>query len=406
MVDPAPPSPCFNDHPAAPAPGPARVALAHDWIVAFRGGERVLAGIADALPRPPVHLYTMFHNQTTISPAIDACPTTVSPLNAWPEHLRRWLLPRYPAAVRDLSRQLADHHREHPIDLLFSTSSVAIKALRPPDGVPHLCYCHTPARYLWSQADAYATPGLKGRLRGAGLSLFRSRLQRWDRDTARHVTHFLANSTHTRDEIRRVYDRDAEILFPPVRTDYFTPDPGVAREDFLLVVSALEPYKRIEVAIDAAALAGRPLVIIGTGSHEHALRRHAHGARPPGAARPPVRFLGHARDDAVREYMRRAHAFLMPQTEDFGITPVEAQACGTPVVALDAGGAHDTVVDTPTGDRTGSLAPQPTPRSLADAIARLPQNQGILGDACRRNALRFSQESFRAGIERVLGRFD
>lgn len=397
MVDPARPSLCSNDYRAPAArPGP-RVALAHDWIVAPRGGERVLGAIADALPTPPVHLYTMFHNQTPISPAIDVCPTTVSGLNAWPEGLRRWLLPRYPAAVRELSAQLSEHHRTNPIDLLVTTSSVAIKALDPPGGVPHVCYCHTPARYLWSQTEAYATPGPKGALRAAGLGMFRARLRRWDRDTAAHVTHFIANSTHTRDEIRRVYDRDAEVLHPPVRTDYFTPGEH-ARDEFLLVVSALEPYKRIEIAIDAAAIAGRPLVIIGTGSHEAALRRHAGRSRSP---RPPVRFLGRADDGTVRDHMRRAFAFLMPQVEDFGITPVEAQACGTPVAALAAGGALDTVRDA----ETGALAPDPTPDSLADAVRRLPQDQGALARSCRENALRFSQERFREGILRILGRF-
>ncbi len=396
MVDPSSPSLCSNDYPGGTASTGPRVALAHDWIVAHRGGERVLAAIADALPNPPVHLYTMFHNQTPITPAIDACPTTVSALNAWPEGLRRWLLPRYPAAVRELSARLAEHHSLNPIDLLVSTSSVAIKALRPPPGVPHVCYCHTPARYLWSQADAYATPGVKGRLRAAGLAAFRTPLRRWDRDSAPHVTEFIANSVHTRDEIRRVYDRDAEVLYPPVRTDYFTPDDSVAREDFLLIVSALEPYKRVEHAIDAAARAGRPLVIIGTGSHEHALRRHA--ARSRG---PSVRFLGRADDASVRDHMRRAHAFLMPQTEDFGITTVEAQSCGTPVAALGAGGALDTVLD----GRTGALALEPTARSLADAVDRISRNRGDFARDCRTHALTFSEARFRTGILEILARY-
>jgi glycosyltransferase involved in cell wall biosynthesis len=389
MVDPTDPTLCFNKGIENPAL-PARVALAHDWIVALRGGERVLAAIADALPHPPVSLSTMFHNGTPISPRIDVCPTTVSALNAWPESLRRWLLPRYPAAVEELTRHLAAYHARHPIDALVSTSSVAIKALKAPAGVPHLCYCHTPARYLWSQTDAYETPGLKGRLRGAGLRLFRGRLRRWDRDTAAHVTHFLANSSHTRDLIRRVYDRDAAVLHPPVRTEYFTPDASVAREDFLLVVSALEPYKRVELAIDAARLADRPLVIIGAGSHAAALRAHARG-------RTGVTFLGQADDDAVRDHMRRAHAFLMPQTEDFGITAVEAQACGTPVIATRAGGALDTVLDL----RTGVLVPDPDARALAEALDRLPADPA---GACREHALTFSEARFRTGILHALGR--
>lgn len=387
MVEPTDPILCSNKG-QPPPPLPARIALAHDWIVALRGGERVLAAIADALPHPPVSLSTMFHNGTPISPRIDACPTTVSSLNAWPESLRRWLLPRYPAAVAELGRHLAAYHAAHPIDGLISTSSVAIKALEAPPGVPHVCYCHTPARYLWSQTEAYETPGLKGRLRGAGLRLFRTRLRRWDRDTAAHVTHFLANSTHTQSLIRACYERESQVLHPPVRTNFFTPDPDTAREDFLLVVAALEPYKRVDLAIDTARLARCPLVIIGTGSHAHALRRHA-------GDDPAITFLGHADDATVRDHMRRARAFLMPQTEDFGITAVEAQACGTPVIALRAGGALDTVLEA----QTGVLVDQPTARDFADALARLPEDP----QACRTHALRCSESSFRTGLLRVLG---
>ncbi|MCC5822366.1 MAG: glycosyltransferase [Phycisphaerales bacterium] len=392
MVDPNTPTPCSHkqDGPAPVSADAPRIALAHDWVVAHRGGERVLAAIADALPANPVHLYTMFHNGTPISRRIDTCPTTVSDLNALPAALRRWLLPRYPRAVDQLSEHLAGHHDLNPIDLLVSTSSVAIKALRPPAGVPHLCYCHTPARYLWSQTEAYATPGLKGRLRAAGLRLFRKRLRRWDRDTADRVTAFLANSAYTRDLIRTVYDRDAEVLHPPVRTDFFTPDPSVPRDGSLLVVSALEPYKRVDLAIDAAARTGRALTVIGTGSHERVLRARARN-------RAGITFLGHASDDIVRAHMRRAHAFLMPQVEDFGITAVEAQACGTPVVALRAGGALDTVIDA----RTGVLADETTPESFAAALERLPNDPAA---PCRENALRFSETGFRTRFLALLER--
>lgn len=402
MVDPALPSLCA--HKAADPDGPARraassasssssppfprIALAHDWIVALRGGERVLAAIADALPHPPHHLYTLFHNHTPISPAIDGAPSTASLLNHAPQSLRRWLLPAYPAAVAQLSRGLANDHRRHPIDLLISTSSVAIKALRPPPGVPHICYCHTPARYLWTQTNAYATPDAVGRLRAAGLIVCKSPLQRWDRRTASvsagRVTTFIANSTHTQRLIRTAYDRDSTVIHPPVRTDFFTPDPSIAREDFLLIVSALEPYKRVDLSIEAAALAGRPLVIIGAGSHEPALRALAR-------TRPNIAFLGRAPDDTVRDHMRRAHAFLMPQTEDFGITAVEAQSCGCPVIAAAAGGALDTVLD----QQTGVLVQRPGPRALADALDRLPPSPH---EPCRVNALRFSPNRFRTRL--------
>jgi glycosyltransferase involved in cell wall biosynthesis len=408
MVDPTPPSPCSNkvpggparragSSPASPLPSP-RIALAHDWIVALRGGERVLAAIADALPHPPHHLYTLFHNHTPITPAIDATPHTASVLNHAPQSLRRWLLPAYPAAVAQLARRLAADHQREPIDLLISTSSVAIKALGPPTGVPHLCYCHTPARYLWTQTDAYATADATGRLRAAGLALFKSRLQRWDKRTSNHVTAFIANSTHTQRLIRDAYDRDSTVIHPPVRTDFFTPDASVPRENFLLMVSALEPYKRVDLAIEAATLAGRPLIIIGTGSHEPALRALARD-------RLAITFLGRAPDDTVRDHMRRAHAFLMPQIEDFGITAVEAQACGTPVIATAAGGALDTVLDGPTDTRTGVLVHDPGPHAFAHAFAHALDRLPLQPDAaCRANALRFSPDRFRTQLLKIITR--
>lgn len=358
--------------------------LAHDWVVARRGGELVLDAIARALaPRADlVALLTMFHAGVGIGPEIDTLPVTTSALNSLPRGARRWLLPLYPVATAQLSQRLATLHESRPIDLLISTSSVAAKSIRPPPGIPHLCYCHTPARYLWAQGADYRAGGIKGRARSAGLALLGAPLRRWDRSTARRVTAFLANSTHTQSQIRRAWDRDATVLHPPVRTDFFTPDPAVPRDGSLLVVSALEPYKKVELAIEAAAIAGRRLVIIGTGSHAGALRQHAR--RFPKAE---VQFRGAADDAGVRDAMRRATVFLMPQTEDFGITAVEAQACGTPVVARAAGGALDSVQE----GRTGVLVDDPTPASFASGMTRIPPN---CGGACRAHAETFGADQF------------
>lgn len=389
MIDPAGPSLCSNDNRRP------RIVLAHDWVVARRGGELVLDAIAHALaPRADlVALLTMFHAGVRIGPEIDALPVTTTTLNALPGGTRRWLLPLYPVAAAELSRRLGTLHAARPIDLLISTSSVAAKSIRPPPGVPHLCYCHTPARYLWAQGGDYSTGGFKGLARSAGLTLFRAPLRQWDRSTARRVTAFLANSTHTRDQIGQAWDRDAAVLHPPVRTDFFTPDPRVARDGSLLVVSALEPYKKVELAIEAAAIAGRRLVVIGTGSHAGALREHAR--RHPGAE---IEFRGAADDAGVRDAMRRAAAFLMPQTEDFGITAVEAQACGTPVIARATGGALDSVLN----DRTGILVKDPSPTSFAAAIDHLPPN---CGGACRTHAEAFSPDRFASAFLDQVARY-
>lgn len=370
---------------AQPKHAPLRVALAHDWLVAYRGGEMVLDAIAAHL-RDQGHtitrIYTMFDAGSPLSPALDAIPRSASALNRYPPALRRWLLMRYPGAVRQLSRRLrADHERE-PIDLLISSHSAAIKAIEPPPGVPHLCYCHTPARYLWSQIDQYHTRDLKGRIRTIGLRGFAPTLRRWDRRTADRVTAFMANSAHTASEIRRCYDRPSAVLHPPVRTDFYTPDPGIQRKDELLLVSALEPYKRVDLAIDAAVRLRCPLTIVGTGSHESALRRHASGS-------DLVRFAGRLSDHQLRAHYRTARALLFPQIEDFGITAVEAQACGCPVVARRAGGALDSVIE----NRTGSFFDEPNAEAIARAIQHCPGTNET-AQTCRENALRFGPQRF------------
>lgn len=372
------------------------VALAHDWLVARRGGELVLDAITTHLLNTDARvtkLYTMFDSSKPITPAIDSVPRTTSNLNRLPSPLRRWLLPRYPHAVDQLSRQLQSDHQSRPIDLLISTSSAAIKALVSPESVPHICYCHAPARYLWSQTDQYTTqPGLKSKLRAAGLERFGDSLRDWDLRTASTVTQFIANSHFIASEIKKTYNRDAVVIHPPVRTDYFTPpsDPEAPRANELLFVGAIEPYKRVDLAIDAAIELDFPIHIVGTGSHASSLVKAYKN-------KPKIRFHGHIPDAQVLELFRKCSALIQPQIEDFGITAVEAQACGLPVVARRAGGALDSVIES----KTGTLFDLPDATEVARAIQRLPDPHQIAHD-CRSNALRFSYESFEAKIEAVI----
>ncbi len=367
-----------------------RIALAHDWICGYRGGESVLEAIAAIVVQhfEPARLYLMFDDGRPISPAVDRLRAR-GLIRCWKPgasprglRMRRWMLPQYPAAVASLSLALAEDHAAQPIDLLISSSSAAIKGLRAPPGVPHLSYCHSPARYIWSQSAEYAGASAKSLLRGLALRLYSPRFKQWDRKTAANVTHFLANSRHTAGEIARCYRRESTVIHPPVRTGFFTPDPAALREPFWLIAGAIEPYKRTDLAIAAAQLAGVDLVIAGDGSQRRELER---------TAPKHARFLGRVSDEELRRLYRTASLFLFPQIEDFGITAVEAQSCGCPVLARRAGGALDSVID----GKTGAFFDQPTPAAIAEAARHLPRN---CAEACRANAERFSEAAFAAAM--------
>lgn len=356
---------------------PANIHLAHDWLVGLRGGEWVLDRLARLCG--PTVLYTLVDDGRYLTDAISACEVVTSPLQKLPGaagRLRRWYLPFMPWAVERL--RVREECR-----LLISTSSAVMKAIQPPPGVPHLCYCHSPARYIWGQSSDYAHGSL-GSVRTAGLRAMRRRFQAWDRRTCDRVTKFLANSAHTARKIREFYDRDAAVVYPPVRTDYFTIDESTVREDFYLVVSALEPYKRIDLAIDAAEKKGVRLQVAGSGTQASALRRRAGST---------VEMLGRVDDGALRELYRRARGLIHPQQEDFGIIAVEAQACGCPVIAYASGGALETV----TAD-TGVFFDRQTDVGLASAIEEFATGS-FDPAACRSNALRFSEARFDREIE-------
>lgn len=372
--------------------------MAHDWLCGLRGGERVLERICRLVERDyqPAGLLAMFDDGRAIGETVEGWVSDgllkVSWLNrlpGGPRKLRRWLLPLYPSAVGELSRRLNRIHRESPIDLVISTSSAAIKGLRPPGGVPHLCYCHSPARYVWApRGERLGAVSLKDRVRAAGLRAIGAPFRTWDRASSANVTQFLANSTATASLIEQAYARTSRVIFPPVCTAFFTPDASLPREDFWLFAGAIEPYKRIDLAIRAAAEAGAKMVVAGSGSQLGAARKLA--ART-GAA---IEFEGRVSDERLRDLYRRARVLIFPQVEDFGIIVVEAQACGLPVVARAAGGARDTVID----GTSGVLIHDVTPRAIAEAVHRLPSDAA----ACCQNAERFAESVFDAAMRREI----
>ncbi|HTQ80848.1 MAG TPA: glycosyltransferase [Thermoanaerobaculia bacterium] len=354
------------------------VALVHDWLTGMRGGEKVLEHLCALYPRAPIH--TLFHFPGSVSRAIESHPIHTSFLNRAPgieRHYRRYL-PLFPIAIEEFDFQ--------GFDLILSSSHCVAKGVIAPPGTFHVCYCHTPMRYAWDQEHAYfpRRTGLAAHLRSLTLSALRT----WDAASASRVDRFVANSSFVAERIRRYYGRDAEVAHPPVDVDFFTPGeagPAEAHAGYGLMVSALAPYKRLELGIAACERAGLPLYIVGEGP-EH--------ARLAALAGPKTHLLGRVSAERLRDLYRGALCLLQPGIEDFGIACVEALACGTPVAAVARGGVLDIVDD----GVHGALYPEDAGvDGLVTAIDKTRQirsNQPVL----RQRAERFSAQRF---VERL-----
>jgi len=355
-----------GDEPAAASPPVGRVSLAHDYLLVMRGAERTFAAIADLYAQAPI--FALLHDQHATNGRFAGHTITTSPLQRFGigQSTFRRLLPLYPLAVEQL--------RLPESDVVLSSSSAFAHGVRVPDGAVHVCYCHAPFRYAWDEEGSALgeiwpplRPLLRGQLR---------RIRAWDRSASRRVDHYIANSKLTRERIRRYYGRDAEIIHPPVETHRFAPgEPG----DSLLVVSELVRHKRLQLALEAARRARAPIQVVGAGPHHAALED----------AYPEAEFLGRVSDEHLVELYASARALLVPGVEEFGITAVEAQAAGRPVIAAAAGGALETVLD----GQTGLLVPPDDVDSLVRAIERLDTLDFDPNRAVR-NAERFSVAAF------------
>lgn len=333
------------------AGGGPKVVLVHDWLTGMRGGEKVLESFCRLFPGAPI--YTLLHLPGKVSPLIESHPIRTSYIQRMPLAASRYrhYLPLFPGAVERL--------RLPQCDLVLSSSHCVAKAVPPPEGALHVSYLHTPMRYIWDMYQDYFGPG-RGGLASLVMPLLRTRLQRWDVATCGRVDHFLANSAHVAERIRRHYHRPAEVIHPPVDTGRFAPAADV--DDYYLVVSALVPYKRVDLAVRVCGASGRRLLVVGTGPEAERLKA---------MAGPSVEFLGWQPDQAVAGLYARARALIFPGEEDFGITPVESMAAGRPVVALARGGALETVVgfDDPGGrPPTGVFFGEQTEAALAAAL--------------------------------------
>ncbi len=345
------------------------VALVHDWLITLGGADRVLLGLHQLFPAAPV--FVALHDPQRLPAPFQSMDVRTTWLQHVPRSVNhhRQLVPLMPLAFRTLDLR--------GYKIVLSSSHACAKGVRVDRDAVHICYCHTPMRYAWDAAPLYrsAVPPLLRPI--AQVAQFW--LREWDRRTAGGVTYFIANSRFVADRIRRHYRRQATVIYPPVDVEYFTPEAGDV-DDFFLVVSRLVPYKRVDLAVEAFNRLGRRLVVVGDGPEASRLRAFA---------RPNVTMVGEVSDQDLREYYRRCQALVFPGEEDFGIVPVEAHACGRPVIAYNAGGVRETVVD----GRTGILFPTQSAEALEAAVRSF--DPSVFDPmVIRHRAAQFSRETF------------
>ncbi|MFT3709156.1 MAG: glycosyltransferase [Archangium sp.] len=356
-----------------------RVALVHDWLLTWRGGEKVLEAMAELFPDAPI--YTLFHDPKDMPASIESHRIVTSLLDRIPlaRTKHRHFLPLMPGAIRALS--ISDD-----VELVLSSSHCVAKGIRAPRGAKHVSYVHAPLRYMWDRYDDYFGPGKASAPVRAAARVTRPFLRAWDVATSWAVDKFLANSAHVAKQIELRYHRAAHVIHPPVELERFTGSSleGTGEGGYFLCLGALAPYKRIDLAIEAFRRTGRELWIAGSGQSGQWL------ANLP----PNIKALGQVGDDALPELYRNARALIFPGVEDFGITPLEAQACGRPVIAFAQGGALETVTD-----ETGIFFREQTVDALITALAEFDAFEaGFEPSIARAQAKKFSRTAFQRSL--------
>ena len=357
-----------------------KVALIHDWLTVYAGAERVLEQMLRVYPDADVFSLIDFVPAESRG-FLGGRRVRTSWLQHAPaarKHYRRYL-PLMPFAIRQLD--LSGY------DVVISNSHAFAKNVVTGPGQLHISMCHTPMRYAWDLREQYLKEtGLDRGITGMAARWLLERLRQWDLHTAKDVDVFLGNSQNIVERIRRAYGREATVLYPPVDVDAFSP--GGTREDVYVTASRMVPYKRMDLIVEAfAGMPSRRLIVIGDGPEAGRIR---------GNATSNVEFLGHQPFETLRDCLRRARAFIFAAEEDFGIAPLEAQACGTPVIAFARGGAAETIRGLDHPEPTGVFFSEHTPGALQGAVQAFEREAGrISALACRTNALRFRPERFR-----------
>lgn len=358
-----------------------KIALVCDWLVGMRGGERCLEAVCQLYP--DADIFTLVHIPGSVSKSIESHRIYTSYIQKLPGNMKKFrrYLPLFFNAIHKFDLR--------GYDVVLSFSHCVAKSISVPKGVPHICYCHTPMRYAWHMRDEYIG-SFKGPKKIAAAIML-DYLQKKDKDTTAGVTHFIANSRNVQNRIKDAYNRDSEVICPPVNCDCFT----VCDEDdgYYLVLSALVPYKRVDIAVEAFNGSDKQLLIVGNGPELSRLKS---------VASSNVTFIENATDAQVAGYLQRCRALLFPGEEDFGIVPLEAQACGKPVIAFARGGAMETVIaynaeenSNVEAGATGFFFYEQDAKSLMQAISQFEKiSNKILSQTCYQQAQRFDRSVY------------
>lgn len=364
--------------------GHRKIAVVHDWLDTWRGGENVLAEILRLFPDADLFALVDFLPDP-LRHRLGGRLATTSFLQRLPLARSRFrqYLPLMPRAIESLD--LSGY------DLILSSSHAFAKGVRKAPRQLHLCYCYSPIRYAWDLSEQYlAVSGMGVGMRGRVIRHVLRHIQQWDRRSSERVDSFVAISDYIRDRIARCYGRTAEVIPPPVDVDFFHPDPSVppvSRREYFVTASRWVPYKRVDAIVAAfRELPDRRLIVVGDGPEAPRVRA---------AAGTNVAFRGEVPQAELRDLLRGARAFVFAAEEDFGILPVEAQACGTPVIAYGRGGSLETVRGDAVADRTGLFFAEQTPAAIAAAVREFDRTcDQFEAAACARNARRFAAPRF------------
>ena len=358
-----------------------KVAIVHDYLLKLGGGERVLKVLSEMFPNAPI--YTLLYDEDVVSGVFDVSRIKASRLQKYPKFLRKWLklfVGKFPKLIEEFDFE--------GYDVVISSSGAFSHGIITPLETKHICYCHSPMRYAWDWSNEYRKEHKIKGIKSLFYSPLLKYLREWDFLAADRPDKYIANSRNVQKRLKKYYKKDSEVIYPPVDVENFKV--GEGHSNYFLIVSTLTPYKKIDLAVQLFNKIGRKLVVIGDGPQRKYLEN---------IASDNIDFLGFKDDETVREYMRNCRAFIFPGEEDFGMAPVEAMACGKPVLAYGKGGCTESVIS----GKTGEFFFEPTVESMEDGLARLLYNEKFYRPhTIRRHAGNFSREIFEKKIRRAL----